>query len=238
MDKQRLYDSMAARKGKPSDYDTYDGNNGRVNRCVKLFEDGILKSGGVLLDVGGGIGDLGYALRGRFDERIVLDISSKNLVAAGSKGNKLIVSDVDCDGFGLENESVDVVTALDFIEHIIDPENFCREAFRVLKHGGQIFINTPNIQYFEHLESLVCRGVFPHTSGDQEVYHGGHLAFYCFDDMRKLLSGAGFTDIIQIRDTEGFKVPPPIWQNLLSVERSSAIERLGNPNLLVKAVKR
>jgi 2-polyprenyl-3-methyl-5-hydroxy-6-metoxy-1,4-benzoquinol methylase len=260
VDKQRLYDEIAARKHKPKDLEPYAGGNGRVDRCVELFNRGLLKSGGTLLDVGGGIGDLGYALRDRFERRIVLDISEKNLKAAYVKGCETLHCDVDQDGFAgsfssgctfapwhrVESTEIDVVTALDFIEHIIDPENFARECFRVLKPGGQAFVNTPNIQFWRHQEQLATMGRFPHTSGDREVYHGGHLAFFTFLDLVEIFGSVGFQEFEQLKDEEGYSDPPQLWRDLYQKCRvvSSSQDyvkmslRLGCPNLLFKCVKR
>lgn len=250
MDRQDLYDNMAERKSKPVDFDTYNGNNGRVNRCVKLFDQGVLQSGDTLLDVGGGIGDLGCSLRDRFKECIVLDISRTNLKAASSKGNRTILADVDKGGIPLTDGSVTTLVALDFIEHIVDPENFARECFRVLEPGGQVFINTPNIQFFRHQESLLYRGIFPHTSGDREVYHGGHLAFYTFVDMVTIFGAAGFSEHQQVMDEEGYVEPPQFfidsfWQGIRQGRNDAMTQndwkticmRLGCPNLLFKCVK-
>src|SRR6202011_3022034 len=87
--------------------------------------------------------------------------------------------------------------------HIIDPENFARECFRVLKSGGEVFVNTPNIQYWPHIQQLIA-GKFPHTSGDKEVYHGGHLAFFTYLDLCEIFGAAGFTNFRQVKDEEGY----------------------------------
>lgn len=253
MDRAELYDKIAERKSKPKDFEPYDGGNGRVNKAVRLIRAGTLRNTGVLLDVGGGIGDLGYATRDLFEQRIVLDISWKNLEAAAEKGNQIICGDVDKFGLAspppafcsepspIPDGSVDLVCALDFIEHIVDPESFARECFRVLKPGGDVFVNTPNIQYFQHLESLLCRGIFPHTSGDREVYHGGHLAFFCRTDMEVIFTSAGFIECEQIKDEEGYQNPPEMFVKFLSPrnqkEYFDACMKLGNPNLLFKCRK-
>lgn len=239
MDRSDLYNKMADRKTKPRDFQPYDGNNGRVNKAANLIMTGKLRSGGRLLDVGGGIGDLGAAVHDLFDTRIVLDIANVNLGAAKAKGNECILADVDRGGIPLADSSIDLVCALDFIEHIIDPENFARECYRVLKPSGEVFINTPNIRFWKHIDQL-WKGRFPHTSGDREVYHGGHLAFYTYGDLREIFEGSGFTSTEQIKDEEGYQTPPAMWVNALQPRNQLEFFRLnlelGCPNLLYKAI--
>lgn len=256
MDKQQLYDSIAARKSTPDHLKPYAGGNGRVDRCVELFRKGVLKTGGTLLDVGGSIGDLGFALKDDFDRRIVLDISAKVLEAAREKGNVTLLCDVDLNGFSGEwhpysvdepvyDAMINVITALDFIEHIVDPGGFAKECFRVLKSGGQVFINTPNIQFWKHQETLAVTGRFPHTSGDQEVFHGGHLAFYTFLDLCEIFANAGFVKFEQVHDQEGYVDIPSRWLDLYKsghklFTREDHLQmgmRLGCPNLLFKCEK-
>jgi predicted SAM-dependent methyltransferase len=145
----------------------------------------------------------------------------------------------------LDDNSVDLVAALDFIEHIVDPENFARECFRVLKPGGEVFINTPNIQFWQHILTLIG-GKMPHTSGDKEVYHGGHLAFFTYEDMKEIFGNAGFESEDQIVDEEGY-TPAPDWivdqWIKTGIVRSQIdfvreMNKFCNPNLLYKAVKK
>jgi 2-polyprenyl-3-methyl-5-hydroxy-6-metoxy-1,4-benzoquinol methylase len=60
--------------------------------------------------------------------------------------------EVDCasfDGSGLPPGSFDAVTASHLIEHLNRPDNFVREAHRLLKRGGHLYITTPNIDGFQ-----------------------------------------------------------------------------------------
>jgi len=245
MDRTELYDVMAARKSAPKDFGTYIGDNGRVNRCARMMQQGQINHGGKLLDIGGGIGDLAHLVvqqKKLFDSAVVLDISKKNLEAAASKGCTGILADVDKQGIPVV-EQFNVITALDFIEHIIDPENFARECYRCLKTGGEVFINTPNIQYWEHIEHLV-HGRFPHTSGDREVYHGGHLAFFTYLDLCEIFENAGFVECKQLKDDDGFRQPPATFNATFMEPPKTQNEyvewsmRFGNPNLLFRATKR
>jgi predicted SAM-dependent methyltransferase len=139
------------------------------------------------------------------------------------------------------DQTADLITALDFIEHIVDPENFARECFRVLKSGGEAFINTPNIRFWKHIEQLKYGGRFPHTSGDREVFHGGHLAFFTLSDLCDIFGDAGFTSFEQFKDDECFEAPPMPFLTGFNPksqqEYVNLLMELGCPNLLFKAVK-
>lgn len=194
MDRKELYDTIASRKSKAEHFESYRGGNGRVDRCVQLV-DKLCLTGEAMLDVGGSIGDLCQALQGRYKRQICLDIAAQPLKAAESKGAMTLLCDIDRSSIPLLDGHVQLVTALDFIEHIVDPEHFAREAFRCLTPGGVIIVNTPNMMYWRHIITL-SQGHFPHTSGDREVFHGGHLAFFTFSDVKDILEGAGFRDVV------------------------------------------
>lgn len=46
-----------------------------------------------------------------------------------------------------KESSFDLVVALAFIEHLHNPDNFLREAIRVLRPGGALLVSTPNWHY-------------------------------------------------------------------------------------------
>lgn len=51
-----------------------------------------------------------------------------------------------------ENEFFEVVVSLETIEHLENPWQFIKEAYRVLKPGGKLILSTPNIS---HLSSRI-----------------------------------------------------------------------------------
>lgn len=44
-----------------------------------------------------------------------------------------------------ENESLDFISSLEIIEHLISPAHMLKESLRVLKPGGKLLITTPNV---------------------------------------------------------------------------------------------
>lgn len=72
--------------------------------------------------------------------------------------------------------SVDLVTAFDVLEHVIDDEAALREFARVLKPGGRVFLLTPAHQFLwsEHDEAL------------------GHERRYTLSELHRKLDRAGF----------------------------------------------
>jgi 2-polyprenyl-3-methyl-5-hydroxy-6-metoxy-1,4-benzoquinol methylase len=216
-----LYDNIAKRKNESTKVEPYAGGNGRIDRAVGLITaiNSPFPTGGVLLDVGGAIGNLGYALKDRFYIRYVIDITDECRNPAVAKGNQFICANVDREGLQCPDESIDLIVALDFIEHILDPEKFTTECLRVLKPGGMVLINTPNIQYWRHIQSLVVDGIFPHTSGDKEVYHGGHVAFFNFHDLKQLFNR--FNGAEMHIDGLTADPPPPIWMSVANYKNKS-----------------
>lgn len=221
-----LYDRIATRKNEAGSAHTYEGGNGRVDRAVDLILNEDFPRSGVLVDIGGATGNLGYALRRQFQSRYVVDIAQDCSVPAEAKGNVFYKANIDSVGLCMfDDNSVDLITALDFIEHILDPGNFARECHRILKPGGRVLINTPNIQFWKHMSSLVEYGIFPHTSGDREVYHGGHVAFFTLDDMTKLFSSPPFTDLRQHLRGLTPEACPPIWEGMLKQPKELLLRR-------------
>jgi len=75
----------------------------------------------------------------------------------------------------LDTDSMEVVTAFQFIEHIHDRVGFIKEVYRVLKPGGVFLCTTPNIKM------SIARNPF-------------HVHEYTFDEMQKEISSE-FTQI-------------------------------------------
>jgi 2-polyprenyl-3-methyl-5-hydroxy-6-metoxy-1,4-benzoquinol methylase len=59
--------------------------------------------------------------------------------------------DVDDDPSAIGNQSFDVATAKEVIEHFVRPRNLSQFAKRLLRPGGHLIINTPFHSYLKNL---------------------------------------------------------------------------------------
>jgi 2-polyprenyl-3-methyl-5-hydroxy-6-metoxy-1,4-benzoquinol methylase len=101
--------------------------------------------GGTLVDIGCGTGAFAheaspYFMVAAFDPsergvRSVPDSISRKWIGAG-------------EAMPLRSDSVDIVTCLDVVEHLPNPDTCLLETLRVLKRGGFLLVRTPNPQSF------------------------------------------------------------------------------------------
>lgn len=105
-----------------------------------------------ILDVGCGAGFLsnqlarqGYQVTGVDIEEEVLEVAKKH-DATGS----VVYRPADAYKLPFENASFDIVTAMDFLEHVEEPDKVIKEFSRVLKPGGLFFFHTFNRNLLSH----------------------------------------------------------------------------------------
>ncbi|WP_416672271.1 class I SAM-dependent methyltransferase [Egbenema bharatensis] len=94
-----------------------------------------------------------------------------------------------------DNSSFDVVTMLMVLEHVFDVHHAVREIARVLKKGGVVAIQVPNIAYLKHRIDLL-KGKLPCTSDttksdNQTEWDGQHLHYFTLASLDSLLKQYG-----------------------------------------------
>jgi 2-polyprenyl-6-hydroxyphenyl methylase/3-demethylubiquinone-9 3-methyltransferase len=125
-----------------------------------------------LLDVGCGAGFLTHFMAQAGLQVTGLDASESSLKVARSSDSTQSIDYIlgDARKLPFETGSFDYVCAMDFLEHVEDPQNVIAEIARVLKPGGLFFFHTFNQNKIAHL--LVIKFVewlVPNTPKDLHV---------------------------------------------------------------------
>ncbi|MGZ4959254.1 MAG: class I SAM-dependent methyltransferase [Methylomonas sp.] len=153
-----------------------------------------------ILDIGCGNGNLIYQFKEAYSELIGLEYSFHRLEQARINLDGLNFLGIQGSAENMheiESDSIDRIISADTIEHIPDVYAACAEMFRVLKPGGFLVINTPNIAFVKK-RVLLLLGRFPSTSqpnegiGSDILFDGGHLHYFTFRSLRIVLEKANF----------------------------------------------
>ncbi len=116
----------------------------RTDRYLSVFEEYIYATG-VILDAGCGSGVFSRSLIGGGRLVIGLDIDFEALGKLGRSSVERVCADAH--HLPLRDCSVDFVLSLSLLEHLKYPEKCVEELYRVLKNGGRVVIQIPNLQY-------------------------------------------------------------------------------------------
>jgi SAM-dependent methyltransferase len=117
-------------------------------------------------------------------------------ISLSSIGGAVARGDAEA-GLPFRDCSVDAVVCADVIEHLIDPGAALCEMNRVLRPGGRVLLTTPNVASLKRRFQLL-RGESPRTSGLPDTYtegsllDGGHLHYFTFSRLERLVRAAGF----------------------------------------------
>jgi len=145
---------------------------------------------GYVLDIGCGPGDATKILEKRCKHIVGIDISY-----AFDKSN--ILPNLDfClgDAFRLpfRDECFDAVVSFDVIEHVEDDLNFLLEIRRVMKKGGKLLLETPNMDRLSNKAKGLAKPVeYPLVLGEGCV----HIREYSKNSLDHLLKVAGFKSV-------------------------------------------
>jgi len=100
-----------------------------------------------LLDVGGGTGRVAEALRGQAGQIVVADLSLGMLRQAGGKDGLQPVCAYS-EKLPFPDASFDRVIMVDALHHVVDQAQTGRELWRVVRPGGRIVIQEPDVRVF------------------------------------------------------------------------------------------
>jgi demethylmenaquinone methyltransferase/2-methoxy-6-polyprenyl-1,4-benzoquinol methylase len=111
----------------------------------EIREFGGLPTNGTLLDAGGGTGRIAQALCGQAGMIVVADLSLKMLAQAQSKADLQLVCN-HSERLPFPSASFERVIMVDALHHVIDQQQTADELWRVLKPGGRLVIEEPDIR--------------------------------------------------------------------------------------------
>lgn len=113
----------------------------RVREAVRRFEP--FRRGNRMLDLGFGAGTMLQEGRALGWEVHGMELSSAAVANARARGFETAIEG-DFLKAPYPESSFDVIAAVEFIEHVPDPLPFLRQARRLLRKGGAIYLTTPN----------------------------------------------------------------------------------------------
>jgi ubiquinone/menaquinone biosynthesis C-methylase UbiE len=122
-------------------------------------------AGKLVLDAGCGAGRGAAYLAGRGARKVVgVDISLEAVAYARDRyveqgeAHKLTFGQMDVAQMAFRDQTFDMVTSIEVIEHLREPERYVADIRRVLKDGGMLVLSTPN----KRISSPTPGSMWPH----------------------------------------------------------------------------
>ncbi len=157
----------------------------RINPLIKR-----IGSGKKVLDIGARNGFIAELIAKQDNEVTCADIDEKELKKARAKGFKCVKMDAEKTPYPFKDEYFGAVVALELIEHLRYSHNLIREAHRILKRGGLLFLSTPNLASLTNRLRLLL-GKNPAIDCDYR-HPGHHVKYFVKQTLAQALEREGF----------------------------------------------
>ncbi len=148
---------------------------------------------GRLLDVGVGGGNFLLMNKNNFKNLYGIDISGTRIKYLKKQKKyhfaKLSNQNIETKT-NFRKNYFDSITLVAVLEHVFDPHAALEEISRIIKPGGELVLEVPNIAWVIRRVSLLF-GKFPVTSEDPN-FDGGHLHYFEKHNLTCLLNKHGF----------------------------------------------
>lgn len=162
------------------------------------------RSGGTLIDVGCGAGNLWQTLRPCFDRCIGADVVRYDGLPDDVEFHRI---DLETGRVPLPDHACDVVAAVETIEHLENPRSFVRELARLARPGGWLIVTTPNQVSLLSKLTLVLKNEF---NAFRSSNYPAHLTALLPVDLMRIARECGLVDP-SIRYSNSGRIPGTSW---------------------------
>lgn len=165
---------------------TFDGKFTRLFKN-ELISNVILKENDLVLDVACGTGELLNGLNDKCRIKgIGVDISDEMVKVAKAKYSQFDFIESSCAPLPFKANKFDILTVSASFHHFPYPDKFVKEAYRVLKSGGKLYIAEVHLPF--PIRQICNTLLLPlYNAGDVKIYHSKELV--------KIFNKAGFEKI-------------------------------------------
>lgn len=153
----------------------------------RVLEDAGVR-GGRLLDVGCGEGHLRPFVDDLLDAYVGNDIIRYDQFPSDVE---FLTTDLDNGRVPVNDGEMDVVTAVEVIEHLENPRAFVRELARCIRPGGLLVVSTPN--QLSGL-SMLTLAIKRRHAAFQDVHYPAHITALLEVDLVRMAAEAGLID--------------------------------------------
>ncbi len=168
----------------------------RTDKAIML-----LKGGKRLLDIGCGNANLLIKAKKKelYNNYFGVDIAEaviknakKNISKSFSSANDIKLTREDLDNkLKFDSKSFDTITCIANLEHVFDPISAISEFNRLLVKNGQLILEVPNLVWLPR-RFILLLGKLPRTGDENGGWDSGHLHYFTFSSLEKLLIEKGF----------------------------------------------
>ncbi len=150
-----------------------------------------------VLDVGCGSGSIAFCIANMGKKVVGIDISSKAIDICSKTSKVMGLSNIAgfevADGSNfISNQKFDLIICTEVLEHLKDDKQTVKNFFKILNHGGSLFISVPSKN--SPIFRLGLSNQFDKTVG--------HLRRYSTEELEELLRKVGY-EVLETRKVEG-----------------------------------
>jgi SAM-dependent methyltransferase len=155
----------------------------QIYKVLKLYKPSADKKDIKILDIGSG---LGFFLDVCEQEGLYCegcDINEKAVAYSNRNKNRTRLGTID---EFYENESFDIIFALNLIEHIPHPKKFIEQCGRILKPGGLLVMETPIQESLFHVFARIGDILTGYRMNNYGINTNGHIYKFCGRTFEKI----------------------------------------------------